>query len=171
MTMRLTLAVAAFSITISSRGIAQARPKPPVRDTTFAGMQERGRRAMGVDQYTSSHKFDALATGGRIELVRDTADSAGVAQIRAHIRDIAKAFASGDFSTPAFVHMKDVPGTAVMREKRSVISYEPRDLPRGAELVIRTSDPAALHAIHEFMSFQRGEHHAGGMVHPDKKRP
>lgn len=119
--------------------------------------------AMGVDQYTSIHKFDALPNGGRIELQRDNDDANGIATIRTHIRGIAKAFKSGDFSTPAFVHMKDVPGAKVMREKRRVISYEPRDLPRGAALVIRTKDPAAIAAVHEFMAFQRGEHHAGGM--------
>jgi len=142
----------------------QERGKPAKKqDTSFAAMQDRGKKAMGVDQYTSAHKFDATPTGGRIELQRDTADAAGVAQIRAHMREIAKAFASGDFATPGFVHMQDVPGTKVMRAKRSVITYEPRDLPHGAEVVIRTKDSAAVAAIHEFMTFQRGEHHAGGM--------
>ena len=137
---------------------------PATTDTAYRSMQHRGGMAMGVDQFTSTHKFDALPNGGRIELQRDNDDAKGVATIRAHIRGIAKAFKSGDFSTPAFVHMKDVPGAKVMREKRSVISYEPRDLPRGAELVIRTKDAAAIGAVHEFMAFQRGEHHAGGMV-------
>ena len=132
-------------------------------DTAFSAMQDRGKKAMGVDQYTSTHKFDATPTGGRIELQRDSADAAGVAQIRAHMREIAKSFAAGDFSTPGFVHMQNVPGTKVMREKRSLIAYESRDLPRGGEVVIRTKDPAAVAAIHEFMAFQRGEHHAGGM--------
>ena len=131
-------------------------------DSAFAAMQERGRKAMGVDQYTSSHRFDALPNGGRIRLVRDKIDSAGVAQIRAHIREIARAFESGDFSTPSFVHMQTVPGTSVMRAKRAAITYEPRDLPRGAELVIRTKDRDALNAIHQFMAFQRQEHHAEG---------
>jgi len=134
------------------------------QDTSFAKMQQRGKMAMGVDQYTSTHKFDALADGGRIELQRDTDDSVGVAAIRAHIRDIAAAFKSGDFSTPAFVHMKMVPGTAVMAAKKAVITYEPHDLPRGAELWIRTKDKEALAAIHEFMAFQRSDHHAGGMT-------
>jgi hypothetical protein len=118
---------------------------------------------MGVDQYTSSHKFDALPDGGRIELVRDTDDSAGVAQIRLHIREIAHAFSKGDFSTPALVHMQAVPGTRVMTAKRALITYVQGDLPRGAELRIRTSDREALRAIHEFMAFQRGEHHAPGV--------
>ena len=146
-----------------SAATAQAQRTSKPSDTSFSAMQNRGKKAMGVDQYTSTHKFDATPTGGRIELQRDTIDAAGVAQIRAHMREIATSFAAGDFTTPGFVHMQDVPGTKVMRAKRSVISYEPRDLPRGAEVVIRTKDSAAVAAIHEFMAFQRGEHHAGGM--------
>ena len=134
-------------------------------DTAFAGVQQRGQKAMGVDQYTSTHKFDALPDGGRIELQRDVDDSAGVAQIRAHLNEIAKAFKSGDFTTPAFVHMQQVPGTNVMAAKRGAISYTYRDLPRGGELRIVTKDPEALAAIREFMAFQRQDHRAGGMDH------
>jgi hypothetical protein len=142
------------------------------QDTSFAAMQKRGHQAMGVDQYTSIHRFDALPDGGRIELQRDSDDSVGAATIRAHIRSIAVAFKSGDFSTPEFVHMKMVPGTKVMAEKRSVISYEARDLPRGAELRIQTTDREALAAVREFMVFQRSEHHAGGAGgHPTPRLP
>ena len=142
----------------------QGQKEPPAKhDTAFTSMQERGRMGMGVDQYTSTHHFDALPDGGRIALQRDVEDSVGVARIRAHMREIAHAFKSGDFSTPAMVHMREVPGAKVMAERRTFITYEPRDLPRGAELYIRTTDAAARRAIHEFMAFQRGEHHASGM--------
>jgi len=161
--MRLILIGLVLAVPFAAAG-AQAKEKAAKKaDTAFTAMQERGKKAMGIDQYTSKHKFDATPTGGRIELQRDSVDAAGIAQIRAHMREIAKSFAAGDFSTPGFVHMQDVPGTKVMRAKRSAISYEPRDLPRGAEVVIRTKDSAAVAAIHEFMAFQRGEHHAGGM--------
>jgi hypothetical protein len=132
-------------------------------DSAFRALQERGRKAMGVDQYTSTHRFDDLRDGGRIELRRDGDDSTGTATIRAHLRDIKAAFESGDFSTPAFVHLRAVPGTAVMAERTSRIRYDVRDLPRGAELRITTTDPTALAAIHQFLAFQRGDHHAGGM--------
>ena len=131
-------------------------------DTAFAALQERGRAAMGVDQYTSTHRFDALPDGGRIELQRDTYDAEGIATIRAHLRSIAAAFAAGDFSTPAFVHVRQVPGVAVMAERRAAIRYAYRDLPRGGEVRITTADPAAIEAIHAFMAFQRGDHRAGG---------
>ena len=137
-------------------------------DSAFAAVQARGAdpRAMGVDQYSSPHRFDALPDGGRIELQRTTDDSAGVAQIRRHMREIASAFTSGDFDTPAFVHAQRVPGTDVMAAKKGAISYEPRDLPRGAEVRITTRDPDALRAVHAFIAFQRGDHRSGGSGTP-----
>jgi hypothetical protein len=118
-----------------------------------------------VDQYTSTHRFDALPDGGRIELQRDSDDAEGIATIRAHLRQIADAFTRGDFATPAFVHQQAVPGTAVMAARRAAIRYHYRDRPRGGEVRITTADAQAVAAIHAFMAFQRGDHRAGG-VHP-----
>lgn len=163
-------ALAAFALAACARsGPDQAAAGDTARsDSAFAQVQARGAapRAMGVDQYTSPHRFDALPDGGRIELQRATDDSAGVAQIRRHMREIATAFASGDFTTPAFVHAQQVPGTDVMAAKRGAISYEARDLPRGAEVRITTRDPEAVRAVHAFIAFQRGDHRSGGSGTP-----
>lgn len=129
-------------------------------DTGFAALQSRGQDAMGVDQYTSAHRFEPLPDGGRIELQRDTTDPAGVETIRAHMRDIANRFSRGDFTIPGFVHARDVPGTRVMAERKAQITYEARELPGGAEVRIRATDPAAIDAIHEFLAFQRSDHRA-----------
>ncbi len=146
-----------------SRSRATRDPGSTAADTTFAAMQQRGRMAMGVDQSTSTHRFDALPDGGRIELQRDTNDSLDVARIRAHLHLIQHAFQSGDFSTPQFVHMQTMPGTAIMAQKRDVITYAYHDLPRGGEVVMSTGDTVALMAIHSFMGAQRMGHHAGGI--------
>ena len=127
-------------------------------DTAFRAMQMRGRVVMGVDQYTSIHRFDALPDGGRIELQRDRDDTAGALAIRDHMRAIARAFAAGDFSAPATVHLETVPGVRVMRARRKAIRYETSDLARGAALRIRTSDRDAVAAVHEFLAYQRREH-------------
>jgi hypothetical protein len=119
---------------------------------------------MGVDQYTSTHVFESLPDGGRITLERDAPDSAGTAQIRRHMLSVADAFKAGDFSQPGFVHARSVPGTAVMAGKREAISYVVEPLPRGAALRLRSADSAAVTAIHEFLAFQRADHHAAG--HP-----
>ena len=131
-------------------------------DSSFAKLQQRGATVMGVDQYTSQHVFEPLPTGGRIVLQRKEADSAGEAVIREHMRTIAKAFAAGDFTLPGVVHaMEDVPGTEQMRALHDDITYTPRDLPRGGEVIIATSNPTAIEAVHEFLAFQRTDHRAG----------
>jgi dienelactone hydrolase len=132
------------------------------RDSGFEGVQARGAVAMGVDQYTSSHVFESLPDGGRIVLQRDSVDSAGAATIRMHLQHIARAFAEGDFALPGFVHAEEVPGTAVMRARRALIRYEFDTLPRGGQVRIQASDSLAVRAIHEFLSFQREDHHAPG---------
>ena len=115
---------------------------------------------MGVDQYTSSHVFEPLADGGRIELQRDHEDAAGASRIRAHMGEIAVRFAAGDFRLPGYVHARAVPGAAVMAAKRSVITYAVESLPLGAAVRVRSRDPEAIRAIHEFLAFQRQDHHA-----------
>jgi hypothetical protein len=127
-------------------------------DSAFAAMQSRGQVAMGVDQYTSVHHFEDLPDGGRISLERDSTDSAGVAAIRNHLQDITRAFAAGDFGAPGFVHDGEVPGTGTMAARRDRIVYQFVPLPVGGAVRIRTTDPGALRAVHEFLAFQRREH-------------
>jgi hypothetical protein len=126
-------------------------------------MQARGHAVMGVDQYTSAHIFEDLSDGGRIVLDRDDgSDTAGIVAIRQHMREIAAAFQAGDFAKPFQVHAEEVPGTAVMTARRTTIVYAAIDRPRGAEVRLRTTDSAAVAAIHAFLAFQRTAHHAAG---------
>lgn len=146
-------------LAITAIGCSKASNAPQT-DTAFANLQERGKMAMGVDQYTSTHHFEATPDGGRIELQRDSVDSLGIAQIRAHMKLIQHAFQSGDFSTPEFVHMRTMPGTEVMKVKKDLITYSYGDLPRGGEVRITTKDPDALAAIKQFMGAQQMDHRA-----------
>jgi hypothetical protein len=141
---------------------AALRHAEAAADSGFAGVQARGHVAMGVDQYTSGHIFQPLPDGGRIELQRDTGDSAGAAQIRGHMQQIASEFSKGDFRLPGFVHAGAVPGTATMADRRLDIRYVVEPLPRGAALRLRSDDSVAVRAIHEFLAFQRRDHHAPG---------
>ena len=129
-------------------------------DSAFAGVQSRGHLAMGVDQYTSLHKFEPLPDGGRITLQQDAVDTAGVTQIRAHMRQIAGAFGRGDFTLPGLVHALEVPGTREMRARRSAIRYTTDTVPGGGVVRLRSADSIAIRAIHEFLAFQRHDHRA-----------
>ena len=157
------LALAVVATAAACRGADERRASTDPSDSAFAAMQSRGQAVMGVDQYTSAHVFEDLPDGGRIVLDRDDAsDTAGIAAIRMHMRDIVAAFQAGDFAKPFQVHAGEVPGTAVMTARRAAISYAAIDRPRGAEVRIRTTDSGAVAAVHAFLAFQRTAHHAAG---------
>ncbi len=162
--MRSTLLLAVLTAAATGPLAAQHQHDPshhaPAADSAFAGVQERGRAVMGVDQYTSRHVFESLAGGGRIELQRSPDDSAGVAQIRRHLREVAAQFRRGDFSAPFLVHDRPVPGTDVLSAHRTRLRYDVRDLPGGGEIRIHTRDAEALRAVHAFLAFQREDHRA-----------
>ncbi|CAN5528487.1 hypothetical protein BH09GEM1_BH09GEM1_00360 [soil metagenome] len=160
--MRLAFLICPLLVACST---GSAEKRTPVADTGFAALQARGRAAMGVDQYTSSHVFEALPDGGRIVLQRDSIDSAGTVVIRAHLRDIAARFSGGDFSIPGMVHAQVVPGTVDMASRRNLIRYVADTLPRGGEVRISSSDATAIAAIHTFLAFQQMDHHAAGHEH------
>lgn len=156
------------SFLIATLALACARPSPETetasaKDPAFAAVQERGKKVMGVDQYTSKHIFEDLPDGGRVVLDRgDATDSAAIATIRAHIQDILQDFRAGNFAKPFHVHAMEVPGTDLMAANNEKISYSVVDRPRGAELRISTSDSTVLSAVRKFLDFQRKDHHAGG---------
>jgi hypothetical protein len=156
------LALVALLVTACGKepSAATVRRAAAGHDTAFAGVQSRGEVAMGVDQYTSTHIFEPLPDGGRIELQRDDDDSLGTRQIQLHMRQIAASFAAGDFQLPGFVHARIVPGTELMAARRSEISYSVEDLPRGAALRLGSTEPSLVRAIHDFLRFQRQDHHA-----------
>lgn len=146
---------------IVAPGVVWRFTRAAAADTTFAGVQARGAQVMGVDQFTSTHRFESLPDGGRIVLQGDYADASGEATIRAHMRDIADRFVKGDFTLPGMVHgMTTVPGTSVMTVRRAEISYIVELLPRGAQVRIVTRGPEAIRAVHEFLAFQRMDHRA-----------
>src|SRR5690242_6831546 len=66
--MRPSLMTVALTAGLCTSLMAQQAKPPKKSDTAYASMQQRGKEAMGVDQYTSTHKFDSFADGGRIEL-------------------------------------------------------------------------------------------------------
>jgi hypothetical protein len=158
---------AAFLVLLATAPVASAQhaghdSTKAQKDSAFHAMQDRGRVIMGVDQYTSVHKFEDLPDGGRIELQRAEDDTAGVNQIRRHFFEIAESIRRGDFRAPGLVHATTVPGVDIMMAKREALRVVLRNLPRGGEMRLSSEDPEVVKAIHEFLEFQRTEHRTEG---------
>ncbi len=68
-------------------------------------MNERGEKGMGFSQTATTHQFLLKPDGGVIQVeAKDAADTASRDEIRIHLGHIARAFQSGDFDVPMFVH-------------------------------------------------------------------
>jgi hypothetical protein len=125
-----------------------------------SSMNDRGEKGMGFSQTTTTHHFFLRSDGGAIQVeANDPKDTATRDSIRAHLTHIAHAFSEGDFDIPMFVHGTTPPGVPEMKRLKDKITYTFRETPAGGRVVIATTDPDALAAIHKFLSFQIDEHH------------
>lgn len=88
----------------------------------------------------------------------DAKDTAARDAIRTHLMHISHAFSTGDFDIPMFVHDTVPPGMMEMKRLKAKISYSFEETPAGGRVVITTSDPEALAAVHKFLRFQIKEH-------------
>jgi hypothetical protein len=130
-----------------------------------AEVEKHGDEAMGFPHDKTTHHFRLYSDGGGIEVtVNDSKDAQNLSAIRAHMTHIAKMFSDGDFSIPMFVHDEVPPGVTVMKEKRAEIVYSYEELPAGATVRIRTTDPDAVKAVHDFLRFQIEDHDTGDIT-------
>jgi hypothetical protein len=125
-------------------------------------VMKHGAEAMGFDQTTTSHHFLLQNQGGAVQVTaNDARDNATIQQIRAHLQAQAKNFKAGDFGAPQHTHGVTPPGVDVMKARAAKITYRYEEIAAGARLNIATSDPDALHAVHDFLRFQIKDHQTG----------
>jgi len=151
-----------LALTVACQSSQNPKPRECPMHAAHTQMNERGEKVMGFSQTATTHHFLVNETGGVIQVeANNSSDSASLDNIRMHLRHIARAFQSGDFDLPMFVHDTVPPGVPEMRRLRNHISYAFEETPNGGRVVISTSDTKALAAIHRFLRFQGAEHKTG----------
>lgn len=157
----LLLALAAFGQD-SKRDDMKDCPMHPQHTTHQAAVEQHGDQAMGFPHDKTTHHFRMATHGGAIEVtVNDSGDKANIAAIRSHLAHIAVMFGNGDFSTPMFIHDGVPPGVTTMKLMKSAINYTYEDMPTGGRVQLKSDDPIAIAAIHDFLRFQITEHQTG----------
>ena len=125
-------------------------------------LDERGERAMGFSQTATVHHFLLKPDGGVIQVeVKDASDTSNRDLVRRHLSHVSRAFAAGDFDTPALVHARVPPGADAMRRLTSEITYAYEETESGARVRITTKHAEALAAVRAFLRFQIEDHHTG----------
>ena len=127
-----------------------------------AMLKQRGAAAMGFDQDKAVHHFLVMPDGGTIQVeARDTADTATLAAIRTHLRQIAISFSAGNFDAPFATHGEVPPGVPATRQLKSAIKYRFEETANGGRVRIATTNADAVAAIHAFLRYQIREHRTG----------
>jgi len=160
------LHAAAASAALTLAGLCPAAaaqtPTPAHADAHHASVDARGDHVMGFDHAKTTHHFRLKRDGGAIEVsANDAADAESRDAIRAHLRHVARMFSEGDFDAPRLIHDREAPGVPVLREKKAAIRWTYEEAPSGGHIRIRTKDPRALAAIHDFLRFQIEDHETG----------
>ena len=155
-TLLLCVSIVAFA------GFAAAQHDMSQHAAHQAEVNARGEKAMGFSQTATTHHFVLLPDGGSVQATANTkGDSKSVEQIRVHLFDIKKRFASGDFSAPELTHGKVPPGVDKMQALKSDISYNVQHIDAGGRLFLASKNPKAVAAIHDFLKFQIEDHGTG----------
>jgi hypothetical protein len=127
-----------------------------------AVVEAHGDSAMGFPHDKTTHHFRLTADGGAVEVnANDPSDKANTQAIRSHLSRIAMMFSDGDFSTPMFIHEGVPPGVTTMKLTKPAIHYNYQEMPSGGTVWMKSDDPIAVAAIHDFLRFQIKEHQTG----------
>jgi hypothetical protein len=134
-------------------------------DGHFAGVTERGDKAMGFSHDSTVHHFGLTRQGGFISAeAKDAADASIREAIRQHFRHITTAFAAGNFDLPMFIHAKSPPGVTTIKRLKGSIRYQFQETDHGGRILISTENPKALLAVHQFLRFQIEDHRTGDSI-------
>ncbi len=152
------LVTLALGSCLASTGIGA----PPTRQEEVA---TRGAQVMPFDLEQTMHVFERLADGGlQTVTAKDSADSAQIALVQAHLQAEAEKFHRGDFFDPAKIHGADMPGLAALQSGAQHIDVQYAALPNGAQIRYTTTDSGLIMALHHWFAAQLSDHghHAVG---------
>lgn len=127
-------------------------------------VEQRSKEVMPFDMDRTMHVFDPTPDGGVQSVLVHDGDPEQIALVRSHLRKEAAAFARGDFADPAAIHGTTMPGLAQLRAgaRRVAVSY--REVPSGASIRFKTSDPKLIAAVHAWFAAQVKDHGEHAMM-------
>jgi len=141
--------------------IAQ-QPSMPNQSTRQNAVPERGDHVMGFSHDATTHHFHLLKDGGEIVVTaNDPMDKTSIKEIWTHLNHIVGMFSNGNLDAPMLIHGTNPPGVATMTRLKSDIRYSVSEVPNGAMIRIKTSNPETTDAVHAFLLFQIVDHKTG----------
>lgn len=156
---------------LASKAWAQSAPEHAAHaaaDARQAEIARRGAAVMPFDLERTLHRFTPTGTGGVQSVMSADKDAAQVRLVREHLKAEASRFSRGDYSSPAAIHGREMPGLAVLSAGAARMKVSYVELPAGAELRFESADPHLVEALHAWFAAQvsdHGRHAVAGHTH------
>jgi hypothetical protein len=144
--------------------IAALMLAPASAQTRQQIIRERSTHVMPFSMDATMHQFRPTSTGGVMIVTVHDGDTRQVALVRAHLQKEAAAFARGDYSDPAYIHGKSMPGLAALSAGAKRISVRYASLSDGAIITFRTGDASLIAALHRWFAAQVSDHGHDAMM-------
>lgn len=148
------------AVLISSIAFGVRLAQPSARHQHAEGVDWRGDHEMGLLHEIDDSPF-LTTPGWKVSLSNDPKDAKSREEIQQHLGHIVTMFRNNDFQIPMLIHDRVPPGVPVMKKKRDAITYSYAATESGGLVRIKTANPQALKAIHEFLIFQIRDHRIG----------
>jgi tRNA U34 5-carboxymethylaminomethyl modifying GTPase MnmE/TrmE len=113
---------------------------------------------MPFNMNEAMHMFTPTNTGGVQEIMVHDGNAQQISLVHQHLQQQAIAFAHGDFSNPAYVHGKNMPGLSELEHdySRMTVTYANTDL--GGKIIYTSTDSNVVNAIHQWFQAQVHDH-------------
>lgn len=155
-------AIVAFALVVS--------PLTVQADDSHANMvMQHSAQVMPFDQSQAMHMFLPDANGGVLEIVVHDMDQAQISLVRSHLLQEAAKFTSGNYSDPAYIHGKTMPGLDRLQSGALRVSVRYFETPTGAAITFSSTDRDMVSAIHQWLAAQQRDHNSGPVKRCDMK--
>jgi hypothetical protein len=158
-------------LVLAFAGAVQAQGKDPSAHASGtpqrqAEVANRGKDVMPFSLNATTHFFTKTSQGGVQQVVaKNASEEAQVKLVRQHLQEIRGQFLKGDFSGPAHVHGRAMPGLVELQSaKPGQIAIAYKDVPGGAALTYETSQAALVTALHKWFDAQLADHGKDAMA-------
>jgi hypothetical protein len=129
--------------------------------TTQEHVHQMSHGVMPFDMSKTVHIFKMTESGGIQRVIaKDPIEADQIALIRKHLQHEAERFQHGDYSDPATLHGRHMPGLMDLQNGASRIKVSYASVSSGAEITFETTDLHLLTAIHRWFGAQLSEHGA-----------
>ncbi len=151
--------LATFAVVVAGASLSHGLQVWRQKGDRQAEVAAKGAQVMPFDLEQTTHSFEPKADGGLQTVVADDPQNqAQIDLIQVHLKEEATKFQAGDFSDPATIHGKAMPGLSELSAGYSAIQIAYSPTSGGGQIRYTAQSDVLVKALHAWFAAQRSDH-------------